>query len=215
MIVAQNNVAGAIIAGGQSSRMQAGGVPGDKFLQPLGTSSVIRHVAQRLKPQLGQLIINANGNPLRLAALNLEVISDHPNKHGGPLPGILTALTKAANFPWLITAAADTPFLPHDLVAQLVERQLQTGADVVLASSANRLHPLFGLWRTSLVDRLENWLAATDKASVLAFTSHIGFEGVDFPLATTKDGSEDYDPFFNINRPDDLVTARRLYGMIV
>lgn len=215
MIVAHNNVAGAIIAGGQSSRMQAGGVPGDKFLQPLGTSPVIRHVAQRLKPQLGQLIINANGNPLRFAALDLQVISDLPNKHGGPLPGILTALTKAANFTWLVTAAADTPFLPHDLVAQLVKRQLQTGADIILASSANRVHPLFGLWRTGLVDSLENWLSTTDKASVLAFASHIGFERVDFPLTATKDGSEHYDPFFNINRPDDLVTARRLYGMII
>ncbi|WP_343315276.1 molybdenum cofactor guanylyltransferase MobA [Brucella sp. BE17] len=206
--------AGAIIAGGRSSRMQNNGIAGDKFLQPLGSSPVIAHVAKRLKPQVNRLFINANGNPARLAALDLSIVADNYNRHGGPLPGILTALNEARGFPWLVTAAADTPFLPHDLVTRLIQHQLKTGFDIVLASSADRVHPLFGLWRTSLVPRLKDWLSTCDKASVLAFACFNGFEAVDFPFQTTQDGSEHYDPFFNINRPEDLVTARRLNGVI-
>ncbi len=209
-----DDLAGAIIAGGQSSRMHEGGIQGDKFLQPLGEHALIAHVAERLKPQISQLIINANGNPQRLAFLEHSVIADLPHRHGGPLPGILTALAASRSFPWLVSVAADTPFLPHDLVTKLVARQLQTGADIVLASSEERIHPLFGLWRTSLVEQLRNWLSTTDKASVLAFATHIGFERVEFPLAVTKDGSQHYDPFFNINRPQDLAVARRLHGKI-
>lgn len=206
----KHDVAGAIIAGGLSSRMREGGIEGDKFLQALGSRNIIAEVAARLKTQVDALFINANGDPSRLAGLGLPVVADIPATHGGPLPGILTALIHARNSTWLLTAAADTPFLPADLAEQLVERQRQSGKDVVLASSAGHVHPMFGLWRTQLAPRLKAWLSTAEKASVLAFARDVQFETVDFPLATTKDGSESYDPFFNINRPDDLIEARRL-----
>lgn len=207
------DVAGAIIAGGLSSRMREGGIDGDKFLQVLGAGSVIGEVAARLKPQVSALFINANGDASRLFSLGLPVVADISASHGGPLPGILTALIHAKNSTWLLTAAADTPFLPADLGQRLFERQRATGKDIVLASSAGHIHPIFGLWRTQLADRLKPWLSTAEKASVLAFARDVEFETVDFPLVATKDGAENYDPFFNINRPDDLVEARRLHRL--
>ncbi|MCH4539244.1 MULTISPECIES: molybdenum cofactor guanylyltransferase [Brucella/Ochrobactrum group] len=204
-------IAGTIIAGGLSSRMQEGGVAGDKFLQPLGsTGTIISHVVRRIKPQVDALVINANSDDPRLTDLCVPVIKDLPTKHGGPLVGILTALTQAQGAPVLLTTAADTPFLPHDLARRLLSRRNETGARVVLASSRNRVHPIFGLWETGLADELAAWLASTSRASVFAFAEQIGFETVDFPLAFVGDSPETYDPFFNINRPDDLVAARIL-----
>jgi len=204
-------IAGAIIAGGLSSRMQEGGVAGDKFLQPLGsTGTIISHVARRIKPQVDTLVINANSDDPRLTDLGVSVIKDLPTKHGGPLVGILTALTQAQGASLLLTTAADTPFLPHDLTGRLLSRRNETGARVVLASSRNRVHPIFGLWETGLADELAAWLASTSRASVFAFAEQIGFETVDFQLAFVGDSTETYDPFFNINRPDDLVAARIL-----
>ncbi len=211
MTGARGLLAGAIIAGGQSSRMHAAGVSGDKFLQVLGPVTVIGHVAARLRPHVDQLFINANGDPARLAGLGLPVVADLPAVHGGPLVGISTALAHARDAARLLTAAADTPFLPPDLAARLRARQAETGAEIVLSASAGRIHPLFGLWATCLRARLESWLAATEKASVLAFAGHIGFETVDFAFATDEDGRAACDPFFNINRPGDLELARRLY----
>ncbi|WP_371836096.1 molybdenum cofactor guanylyltransferase MobA [Ochrobactrum sp. Q0168] len=210
MMAIKQDVVGAIIAGGLSSRMREGGIAGDKFLQALGSSSIIAAVAARLKPQVDALFINANGDPSRLADLGQPIVADIPANHGGPLAGILTALIRARNSTWLLTAAADTPFLPANLAEQLFERQRQSGKDIVLASSVGHVHPVFGLWRTQLADRLRDWLSTAEKASVLAFARDVKFETVDFPLATTKVGSESYDPFFNINRPIDLVEARRL-----
>ncbi|MEL4072299.1 molybdenum cofactor guanylyltransferase MobA [Ochrobactrum sp. GPK 3] len=209
-MVDQSDIAGAIIAGGLSSRMREGGIAGDKFLQVLGSDTIIAEVASRLKPQVGPLFINANGDPSRLASLGSAIVADIPAEHGGPLPGILTALIHAKDSLWLLTAAADTPFLPADLGKRLLECQRQTGKDIILASSSGHVHPIFGLWRTQLADRLKDWLSTAEKASVLAFARDVDFEMVDFPLVTTKDRSETYDPFFNINRPDDLVEARRL-----
>lgn len=204
-------IAGAIIAGGLSSRMQQGGVAGDKFLQPLGsTGTIISHVVRRIKPQVEALVINANSDDPRLIDLGVPVIKDLPAEHGGPLIGILTALTQAQEPSLLLTTAADTPFLPRDLADHLLARRKQTGARIVLASSLNRVHPIFGLWETGLADELTVWLTNTSRASVFAFAEHIGFETVDFPLAFAGDSPETYDPFFNINRPDDLVAARKL-----
>ena len=204
-------IAGAIIAGGLSSRMQEGGVAGDKFLQPLdSTGSILSHVVRRIKPQVDSLIINANSDDSRLTDLGVPVIKDLTMTHGGPLVGILTALTHMRESSLLLTVAADTPFVPHDLADRLLSCRNETGARVVLASSCNRVHPIFGLWETGLVGELAAWLEHTSTASVFAFAGHIGFETVDFPLAFIGNSPETYDPFFNINRPGDLVTARKL-----
>nr|WP_312968461.1 molybdenum cofactor guanylyltransferase [Brucella intermedia] len=204
-------IAGAIIAGGLSSRMQEGGVAGDKFLQPLtGDRSIIAHVITRIRPQVETLVVNANTDDPRLANLGVPIIKDLPSKHGGPLVGILSALIHARGSSLLLTTAADTPFLPHDLAGRLLSRRNESGARIVLTSSLDRMHPIFGLWETEMAGELSAWLSETNRASVLAFAEHIGFETVDFPLAFAGDSPETYDPFFNINRPDDLVAARKL-----
>ena len=202
-------IAGAIIAGGQSSRMQAGGVAGDKFLQKLGSQTIIEHVAARLLPQIDHLFLNANGDPDRLPELNIPVIEDRPSSHGGPLVGLRTALEYSREFSFVLSVAADSPFFPHDLTSRLYEQQKKTAARIVLASSNGRVHPIFGLWNTNLLRPLDEWLAHAEKASVLAFAQHIGFEEVEFPLMQLAN-NETYDPFFNINRPDDLIEATRL-----
>lgn len=203
-------IAGAIIAGGQSSRMQAGGVAGDKFLQRLGTRTILEHVAKRLLPQVDQLLLNANGDHGRLPKLGIPVVTDSVSTHGGPLSGLKTALEYVTDFPLLLSVAADCPFLPLDLVSRLYERQTKTGASIVLACSNGRVHPIFGLWKTELLQPLTDWLARCDKASVFAFAREVGFEEVEFPLVALTPNGKTYDPFFNINRPEDLDEARRL-----
>ena len=77
----------------------------------------------RLEPQCDGLILNANGDPARFAAFGLPVIADGVADFPGPLAGILAALDwAAANRPdvsLVLSAAADCPFLPRDLVSRL------------------------------------------------------------------------------------------------
>ena len=116
---AREHVVGIILAGGKSSRM--GG--GDKCLLPLAGRPILAHVIERLKPQVAELIVSANGDPARFSAFGLPVVGDRVGGYAGPLAGTLAGLEWArTNRPesrFAIAAASDTPFLPANLVDRL------------------------------------------------------------------------------------------------
>ena len=190
---------GVILAGGAARRM--GG--GDKGLLPLGRSTVLGHVIARLGPQVSALALNANGDASRFAALGLPVLPDETADRPGPLAGVLAAMDWAAALgaERVATAAADTPFLPADLVARLAA----AGPGIVLAATPEggrpARHPTFGLWPVALRDDLRAALASGVR-KVVAWTDPHGAAEAAFP---------DADAFFNVNTPGDLARAR---GMV-
>ena len=109
-------VTGVLLAGGQSRRM--GG--GDKGLLDLAGKPMLAHAIERLSPQVGRMVINANGDPARFAAFGLPVVADTIADFAGPLAGVLAGMRwSRANAPaarWIATAAGDAPLLPRDLV---------------------------------------------------------------------------------------------------
>ncbi|MEO1549289.1 MAG: molybdenum cofactor guanylyltransferase MobA [Pseudomonadota bacterium] len=199
---------GVILAGGQARRM--GG--GDKGLLPLGDARVIDHVMTRLKPQADPILLNANGPAGRFEGLGLEVIADTIPGFKGPLAGVLAGLEagQARGHEWILTVAADTPFFPSDLGAQLAQAATRADAPIALAQGPDPSrgwvrHPTFGLWSTRLADALR--AALEDGISkVVLFTEPQGAVYARF------DGAPD--PFFNINTPEDLIQAQaRLEGV--
>jgi len=196
---------GVILAGGLSSRM--GG--GDKSLLQLDGRTLIEHVAARLAPQCARLILNANGDPSRFAAPDLPVASDSVPGHPGPLAGILAGMEWAAvqGHPHIVTAAADTPFLPEDLVARLRQSLLTEKVPIALAATPDPdgrpvIHPTFGLWPVALRHDLREALAGgTRRVRQWAET-----KGAAIALFSAVP----YDPFFNVNTPADLVVARAM-----
>lgn len=199
-----DRTAAVVLAGGQASRL--GG--GDKPLQLVGARTLLHLIIDRLRPQVGRLALNANGDPSRFAAFGLPVIPDEgPRKKAGPLTGILAALEWAAAFEAasVLTVAGDTPFFPRDL-AQRLEAAVKDAPDTIaVAASAQRSHPVFALWPVSLREDLRRFLSESDNFSVAAFQSRYKTASVDFPLQRS-DGPA-IDPFFNINTPEDLATA--------
>ncbi len=187
---------GVILAGGQATRM--GG--GDKGLLPLGTQSILDHVIERFAPQVRDLALNANGDPARFAELGLPVLADSITGFAGPLSGVLAGLDWAAtqDADHIVTAAADTPFLPADLVPQLL---LAGGAQgLALAASPSGRQPTFGLWPVSLREDLRAALQSGLR-KVVQWTACHGAGTAEFP---------DDAQFFNVNTPDDLATARAM-----
>lgn len=187
---------GVILAGGLATRM--GG--GDKGLLQLGDQSILDHVIARLTPQVDYLALNANGDPARFAALKMPVIADSIADYAGPLSGVLAGLDWAAGqgADHIVTAAADTPFLPCDLVPQLQFAAERAGVDIALAATPDGRQPTFGLWpvrlRADLREALEGGLR-----KVVLWTSKHGAATAEFP---------DSAAFFNVNTPTDLETAR-------
>ncbi|MES0864608.1 molybdenum cofactor guanylyltransferase MobA [Ruegeria sp. SCPT10] len=205
---------GIILAGGLATRM--GG--GDKGLLQIGGQSLLNHVIDRLSPQVSGLALNANGDPERFAEITLPVIPDTIEGFAGPLAGVLAGLDWAAEqgADSIVTAAADTPFLPRDLVERLTaaaEGQThplvlattpRTGDEALKSGGSKRVnrHPTFGLWPVALRNDLRAALNDGLRKVVLWTDQHDGREAL-FP-------AEPFDPFFNVNTPDDLALAEKL-----
>ena len=105
-----NGSLGVILAGGLATRM--GG--GDKGVLPLGSSTLLSHVIDRLTPQVDGIALNVNGDGSRFSHLGFPVIADSIDGFAGPLAGVLAGLDWAAEqgANSIVTAAADTPFFP-------------------------------------------------------------------------------------------------------
>ncbi len=195
---------GCVLAGGQSRRM--GG--GDKSLMDLGGQSMLDVILARLGPQLTDIVLNANGDPERFERFGLPVIADPVGDHAGPLAGVLAGLAYAqAHRPGVthvVSIAGDTPFFPQDLVDRFCTAVPVDRPVVAMASSAARLHPVFGLWPVALRPDLQDWLETGKNGKVLAFVDrHDSIE-----VAFDTDPATGLDPFFNANSPDDLTTVR-------
>lgn len=201
------NIAGIILAGGQARRL--GG--GDKPLRLLAGRPIMARLAETFAPGLTGLAISANGDPARFAAFGLPVLADPLADFPGPLAGVLAGLDWAASLPGvkaLLTLPGDTPFLPADLTARLAaaletDNGAETGVNVAFAVSGGRRHPAVALWRLSLAPALRRFLLEEGERKVGLFAARVGAVAVEWPLAP-------HDPFFNINRPEDLALAERL-----
>ena len=197
-------IIGVLLAGGQSRRM--GG--GDKCLLELAGKPLLAHVFERLKPQTSALVLNANGDLDRFSEFGLPTIADPVEGFAGPLAGVLAGFTWAReNAPdtrWIVTAATDTPFFPQDLVTKLLDATKGQYPGIALASSNERMHPVFGLWPVALAGDLHQALESGTR-KVLDWTDRHKTVTAEFPGIET--GGITIDPFFNANRPDDMAHA--------
>jgi molybdopterin-guanine dinucleotide biosynthesis protein A len=196
-------VVGLLLAGGLSRRM--GG--GDKTLRLLGGRTILDHILERVRPQVGLLVLNANGDPARFAGTGLPVASDVVPDYAGPLAGVLTGLDWAAEHAptarWVATFATDAPFQPVDLVERLQGAVEREGADMACARSGGREQPVFGLWPVHLRHDLRRAMVEEQIRKVDVWTAR-------YRLAVADFDTDPVDPFFNTNRPDDLAEAERL-----
>jgi molybdopterin-guanine dinucleotide biosynthesis protein A len=196
------SIVGVVLAGGRARRM--GGR--DKSFVLLNDRPLLQRAIVRLRPQVGSLVVNANGPPEQYAEFETPVVADTVGGFAGPLAGMLAGMGWArANAPGaarIATAAVDTPFFPLDLVARL---SAAVGSKrIAVAMSRGRMHPVFALLPLGLADDLAAFLAAgaSFKAAdwlVRHDTVRVGFDEIG-----------GVDPFFNINTPGDLAQAEAI-----
>jgi molybdopterin-guanine dinucleotide biosynthesis protein A len=155
-VVEISHMTGLVLAGGRGTRM--GGV--DKGLQAFHGQPLARHALERLRPQVGGLVLSANRHLNDYAAFGVPVWPDADAEFAGPLAGMLAGLAHCTT-PYLATVPCDAPLFPLDLVARLAA----VNADIVVASAPDdtgvqRPQPVFCLLRTDLRDSLAAFLAA-------------------------------------------------------
>ena len=184
---------GLILAGGRGRRV--GGA--DKGWLSLDGTPLIVSVVERFAPQVGQLLISANRNLERYAALG-TVVEDHSDDAGGerfagPLIGVLSGLRRART-EWLAIVPCDAPRLPRDLVQTLLQATLATHGIAGCARVAGLPQPTFAVMKTSTREQLATFMATGERAL------HRWFESLEVTLVDF----EDTQAFVNINTLPDV-----------
>lgn len=196
------NILGVILAGGQSRRM--GG--GHKGLIKLRGQSLCSHVIDRFNSQVDSIILNVNTDKQLFLQYDLPLVSDSIDGFAGPLAGVLAGMDWASKngYEYIVTAAADTPFFPLNLVKRLTYERKNNSSSIVLASTpdgnnSQSIHPTFGLWEVSLREDLRNSLNEGIRKMVKWTARHQSSS------CLFTEGK--FDRFFNINTPEDIFLA--------
>jgi len=201
--VAYPQTIGVVLAGGLARRM--GG--GDKARIRIGGVTVLERIIERLRPQCAGLILNANTDAARFADIGLPAVADSVPDYAGPLAGILAGLDwtaeHATQIEWIVSAPGDCPFLPRDLVTRLHQARVGASALLACASSAKRPHPAAAIWPVELREDLRRGLTRDGVRRVTEWSAR-------YPFGMAAWAATPVDPFFNINKPEDVAEAERL-----
>ena len=200
--MSEDNILGAILAGGQSKRMGK-----DKLFLELDNKKLIEHTIDKVKKYLKTVIIITNQDNEFFSKNNLTTVKDCVGGQLGPLVGILTAMKWAKEnlnkCSWIATFPCDTPFFPESIIKSFIEESEKKESLILCASSHGRKHNIFGLWSLDLYDKLKNDLINKKIRKVQDWTEKNKIKNLEFKF-------KDYDPFFNINTEEDLVVAKKL-----
>lgn len=149
-----------ILSGGAGSRLN--GV--DKGLQRYQGSTLIEHVIARVSPQVSSIVVCANRNIERYAAMGVAICQDQERNYQGPMSGISSALNKhliRSSATQALVSSCDVPGLPLDLKERLqLSLDSMAEAKIAVAHDGKRrqnLHCLIkrDVWR-SLIDYFDS-----------------------------------------------------------
>jgi molybdenum cofactor guanylyltransferase len=196
-MIPRSDITGVVLAGGQGRRM--GNV--DKGFVELAGRPLVAHVVDRLAPQVATLVINANRNAERYAALGYPVVGDAIGGYAGPLAGLHAGLS-ATQTPFVVTSPCDSPYLPADLVARLAAAFAAPAIDIAVARTFDQPHPVFALARRSLLPHLAQFLESGGRKIDAWYAT--------LPVAEVRFDDE-ADAFRNINTPAELAQSAALH----
>jgi len=200
--MSEDNILGAILAGGQSKRMGK-----DKLFLEFNNKKLIEHTIDKVKKYLKKVIIITNQDNEFFSKNNLTTVKDCVEGQLGPLVGILTAMKWAKEnlnkCSWIATFPCDTPFFPESIIKSFIEESEKKESLILCASSHGRKHNIFGLWSLDLYDKLKNDLINKKIRKVQDWTEKNKIKNLEFKF-------KNYDPFFNINTEEDLAVAKKI-----
>jgi len=144
------NMTGVILAGGKNSRMGQ-----DKALLLLNDKPLIQHIAETLQKVFHQVIIISDRGK-DYGFLGLPVYPD-TYKDCGPLGGIHSALS-VAKTQCIFVIPCDMPFVTTSLIESMIGKS--SLGKITIASDGSNLHPLLGIYPTTVLIPLQQFLQA-------------------------------------------------------
>ena len=177
-----------ILAGGMARRM--GG--DDKGLVELNGKTMIEHTIDRIKPQVKEILINANRNQTRYAEFGFKVISDEHTGFLGPLAGMISAMGQT-EADYLLVVPCDCPLLPLDLVPRMLAAIKTEDAEIAVASDGEYEQPVVLLLKPCLRDSMKAFLEAGERKVDFWYAKH------HFVVESFADQAS---AFVNVNTPE-------------
>lgn len=186
----KSDVVACVLAGGRAERL--GGKNKGLMPWPLPESPpLVEEVLQRLRCQVGSVVINANAGIAKFEAYGYPVVSDAAELADmGPLTGIV-AVGEFSSAEWVLVAAVDCPVLPLDLLARL----RSCGGSIAVAHDGARLQSLTMLIHRDHVAGIRHYLMSGGR-SVFGWLNKQPFKTADF--------SDQPEAFTNLNTHADF-----------
>ncbi len=185
------DISAVILAGGRARRMSGE----DKGLIELQGRPLLDYIIGALRPQVSEILVNANRNLDRYRAFGYPVIEDMMGDFFGPLVGMATGM-QTTDKPWLLTVPCDSPFVPAQLAATLYRAMRRERAQLSVAHDGVRMQPVFALLDCQLLPGLLDYLNA-------------GGRKIDTWYAQQRMALADFSAspqmFLNLNTPQDKV----------
>jgi len=175
----------------------------DKGLVELHGKPLVEFAIDALRSQVGEIMINANRNTQIYEGYGFQVVSDIEGGFLGPLAGLASAM-QATTAELILGVPCDSPLLPTELADRLYKNWYDHDADIAVASSGDRLQPVFCLIRTNLLSSLLEYLGKGGRRIDNWYKQHRMVE-VDF--------SDTPQAFFNVNNPGDLIEIEKIMAL--
>jgi molybdenum cofactor guanylyltransferase len=181
-----------ILAGGQSKRMQ---VPNKASVMFRG-KPLIKHVIDHMHSQVKNIVINTHQNQKDFNVYDLPLIDDISDKKEGPLLGMLSSL-QAIQSDWIQFAPCDTPYLPENLIARLMEAVEVQKTLIAVPQTIDGLQSTCLLCHSSALKNLQKFFNGGGR-KIEDWIKQLPFSLVKF---------DDPSQFMNINTQEDLEKA--------
>ena len=193
--MAEGGVAVLVLAGGEGRR-----IGGDKPLRILAGAPLIDRALRAAHVFGAPVGVGVRNNNQVDAPRDVEKVIDSDGA-AGPLASLIAGLhwARARHRALLLTLPCDAPFLPGDLARRLRAQIESANCAAAIPRTGGRRHPACAMWRTSVEDRVADYIA-TGGRSLNGFAAFVGGEVVDWADASP-------DPFFNVNTAQDLELA--------
>jgi molybdenum cofactor guanylyltransferase len=183
---------GVVLAGGAGRRMG-----GDKATVELDGRPLLAYPVAALQAAVGEVAVVAKRETALPSGLDPRVrVWIEPDEPRHPLAGVLHALRQAPGRA-LIVLAGDLPLVDRQTLRALAEVDAR-GSAGILPSAGGRLHPLCARYDPPALAGLER---ADFESPAQRIAEQLGMRVLEWP---------DERPFFNVNAPEDLLTASAL-----
>ena len=148
------NFSGIILAGGLSSRMGS-----CKARLPWEGMDLVRHQVRKIQALgITDILLSGFADPVEGARFVPDL---YPQL--GPMSGIHAGLLAARQEQCLVTAV-DTPLVPPDALAELMQYHLSSGNDITVLSHNGHLEPLMGVYHRRVASIAETLLRERNTA---------------------------------------------------